>query len=320
VRTRVQKNEAGTYILVSEIQDSGSGIPEDEIGMLFIHFEQTSSGISKGSGTGLGLALSRELAILMGGDITVSSEMGKGSVFTFRVEIKEGNSAITEKNEPKSVKGIVQGVTPWRILVVDDQKDNLKVASTLLKLVGFETKEAFNGDDAIAIFEEWGPHLILMDMRMPVMDGYEATKRIKSTAKGVQTPIVALTASTFEDELKKIDALGIQGYIRKPFKENELFNTIGKILGIAYIYEDEILATPTKYATDHSALEEDIVKLPNNLLLKMQNALAIADLDLLIELIKNMGTEHSELGKHLMKLALSYDYDQLQRILHKKMK
>jgi len=318
VRTRVQKNELGTDILVSEIQDSGSGIPENEIGMLFKHFEQTSSGINKGSGTGLGLALSRELATLMGGDITVSSELGKGSVFTFRVEIKEGNPAIIEKNEPKGVVGIVQGVTPYRILVVDDQKDNLKVASTLLNLVGYETKEAFNGKDAIAKFEDWNPHLILMDMRMPVMDGYEATKRIKSTAKGIHTPIVALTASTFEDELKKIDALGIQGYIRKPFKENELFNTIGKILGIKYIYEDEILASPTKYTTDHPALAKDIAKLPNNLLLKMQNALAVADLDLLIELIMSMDNNHSELSKHLMNLASEYDYDQLQRILHKK--
>jgi len=318
VRTRVQRNEVGTDILVSEIQDSGSGIPENEIGMLFKHFEQTSSGISKGSGTGLGLALSRELATLMGGGITVSSELGKGSVFTFRVEIKEGNSAISEKNEPKGVIGIVQGVSPFRILVVDDQKDNLKVASTLLRLVGFETKEALNGADAIAKFEDWNPHLILMDMRMPVMDGYEATKRIKSTAKGIQTPIVALTASTFEDELKKIDSLGIQGYIRKPFKENELFNTIGKILGIKYIYEDEILATPTKYTTDNSTLEQDIAKLPNNLLLKMQNALAIADLDLLIQLIKSIEPNNMDLVRQLMHMVVNYDYDQLQQILNRK--
>ncbi len=315
VRSRVDKIDNKKYKLVVEIQDSGPGIAEEEIDKLFKHFEQTSSGISKGSGTGLGLALSRELAILMGGDITVSSELEKGSIFTFQVEIREGNSDAVEKNTTKGVIGIDQGEMTYRILVVDDKQDNLKVAATLLKLVGFETNEAVNGEDAIQKFETWNPHLILMDMRMPVMDGYEATKRIKSTEKGKQTPIIALTASTFEDELKKINSLGIQGYIRKPFRENELFNTIGKILGINYIYENDTPILANKYSSDSLALAEDIAQLPNNLLLKMQNALAVADLDLLILLIKSMEGTKEELAQKLMHLAVNYDYDQLQLLL-----
>jgi PAS domain S-box-containing protein len=320
VRSRVDKIDGIKNMLVVEIQDSGTGIAQDEMEKLFKHFEQTSSGINKGSGTGLGLALSRELASLMGGDITVSSELGKGSVFTFRVEIKEGNSDAIEKSSPNGVIGIENNESPFRILVVDDKPDNLKVAVNLLKLVGFETNEAVNGKDAIEKFEDWSPHLILMDMRMPVMDGYEATRRIKATEKGMKTPIVALTASTFEDELKKIGSMGMEGYIRKPFRENELFSTIGKILGIKYLYEIEKAGPSTKYDIDNSAMNLDISKLPNSLLLKMQNALDVADLDLLVLLIKNIEVDNPELAGALMNLAVHYDYDQLQEILHNKEK
>ncbi|MCK9411563.1 MAG: PAS domain S-box protein [Prolixibacteraceae bacterium] len=320
VRARVDSIGVIKKMLVVEVQDSGPGIPMEEMDKLFKHFEQTSSGINKGSGTGLGLALSRELALLMGGDITVNSEVGRGSIFTFQVEIKDGNADAIEKSERKGVIGIESSNTTYRILVVDDRNDNLKVASNLLKLVGFETEEAVNGEEAIEKFESWSPHLILMDMRMPVMDGYEATRRIKATEKGQKTPIVALTASTFEDELKKIQELGMQGYIRKPFRENDLFNTIGKILGINYIYENVIETERTNYSHDTEAIALAIKKIPNSMLLKMQNALDVADLDLLVQLINTMEADNSELSKLLLNLATDYDYDQLQGILHIKEK
>lgn len=320
VRARVDSIGVNKKMLVVEVQDSGPGIPLNEMDKLFKHFEQTSSGINKGSGTGLGLALSRELALLMGGDIAVTSEVGMGSIFTFQVEIKDGNADAIEKSAPKGVIGIESSDTTYRILVVDDRNDNLKVAANLLKLVGFETNEAVNGEEAIEKFEAWSPHLILMDMRMPVMDGYEATRRIKATEKGQKTPIVALTASTFEDELKKIQELGMQGYIRKPFRENDLFSTIGKILGINYIYENESNDMPTNYSHDNDTIALDIKKIPNSLLLKMQNALDVADLDLLVQLINNMETDNAELSKLLLNLATDYDYDQLQEILHMKEK
>jgi len=320
VRIRVDKINNEPDLLVVEIQDSGSGIASDEIDKLFRHFEQTSSGINMGSGTGLGLALSRELAILMGGNITVTSELGIGSVFTFHVEIQEGNSDAVERIIAKRVIGIDYDAPAYRILVVDDKTDNLKVASTLLKLVGFETCEAMDGVEAIAKFQDWNPHLILMDMRMPVMDGYEATRRIKLTEKGKITPIVALTASTFDDELKKIDNLGVHGFIRKPFREDELFSTIGKILGIKYIYDNELASSSAKILLDNDAIAGGIINLPNSLLLKMQNALAVADLDLLIILIKSIEADHPELADKLMNLAQNYHYDQLQILLHEKEK
>ena len=152
---------------------------------------------------------------------------------------------------------------------------------------------------------------------MPVMDGYEATRRIKSTKKGKHIPIIALTASSFEDERRKIMEQGMQGYIRKPFREGELLETIGDVLGIQYIYEDEPLLIQEKHFDDKGFAEE-ISQLPNNLVLKMQNAVAVADLELLIDLIQNIDPGHSELSRHMMVLANNFDFDFLRKILIKK--
>ncbi|OFY41253.1 MAG: hypothetical protein A2X18_12950 [Bacteroidetes bacterium GWF2_40_14] len=316
VRTRVDKIDQDRSYLIVEVQDSGPGIPEEEIGRLFRHFEQTSSGVKKGSGTGLGLALSRELALLMGGDITVSSQVGIGSVFTFQVEIKNGKAEDIEKSNTKRVICIDKAEEVYRILVVDDKKENLQVAVDLLKLVGFETFEAVDGADAIEKFKECDPHLILMDMRMPVMDGYEATRLIKSIEKGKSTPIVALTASTFEEERNRIKALDMQGYIRKPFRESDLFNTIGKILNIKYIYEDDVLLSneDSNPVTDNTDI--NIVKLPENLVSDMLNAISVADLDQLVVLIESIQQDNPQFAHQLMVLAKNYDYDHLEKLLN----
>ncbi len=315
VRTCYDKvNERESFLRV-EIKDSGSGIAEIELNTLFKHFVQTSTGIKKGSGTGLGLALSRELAILMGGDITVESEVGKGSTFNFHVEIKEGQMESVETDIFKRVVSIDKGVKTYRIMVADDKPENLKVAVTLLKMVGFETIEAVNGEDAIEKFNEYLPDLILMDLRMPVMDGSEAIRRIKATEKGADTPIVALTAGTFESDRKSTESLGIQGYICKPFRENELFATIGKILGITYTYKDETLSLRSMHQRDAEIIAADIRKLPENLHLKMLEALAVADITQFMKLVDSVGQDYPELAQLLLTLAKNYDYDYLKKIL-----
>jgi PAS domain S-box-containing protein len=317
VRVRVDKIDEVKSNLIAEIQDSGTGIPENELSKLFKHFVQTSAGINKSSGSGLGLALSRELAVLMGGEITVTSEVGKGSVFTFQVEIKKGKAGIHENIIRKRVAGFEKEQENYRILVVDDKTENLQVVVNLLKMVGFETMEAANGKEAIEKFEAWDPHLILMDMRMPVMDGYEATRRIKLTEKGKLTPIVALTASSFENERRKTIALGMQGHIRKPFRESELFGTIGNVLGIKYIYEEETSFTQEKYYASNETIADDISKLPYKLVSQMKDAIAVADLDRLIDLIHTVESDNPDLAHHLIDLANNYDYDYLRQILNK---
>jgi PAS domain S-box-containing protein len=314
VRSRVDKIDVKTSMLIVEIQDSGAGIAEQELDKLFKHFVQTSSGVKKGSGTGLGLALSQELAVLMGGGISVTSKIGKGSIFTFSVKIEEGNLS-SNTPVPKRIISVDRKAENYRILVVDDKYENLKVVVNLLKLVGFETNEAVNGEEAINKFEEWKPDLILMDLRMPVMDGYDATRQIKSTEKGHTTPIIALTASLFEEEHEKIESMGIQGYIRKPFNENDLLSTIGKVLGVDFIYEDEKTSSETKYMNNEQALLNDIAELPIDLKTQMLKAIDVADINQLISLIQGIHSQNMDLSSHLMSLAKNYDYDYLQQIL-----
>jgi CheY-like chemotaxis protein/nitrogen-specific signal transduction histidine kinase len=306
--------EGKKYLLV-EIADSGPGISEHEQKSLFKHFVQTSSGIKKGSGTGLGLALSRELVLLMGGNIALSSKTGTGTVFTFHVEIHEGQFVHAEPYTTSRVMSIDKGRNAYRILVVDDKKENLQVVVNLLNMVGFETYEAVNGKEAIEKFEALNPDLILMDLRMPEMDGYEATRRIKLTEKGARTPIIALTASTLEEDRDKIKSMGIQGYIHKPFRENDLFDAIGKSLGISYIYEEEKPSWPVIYLNDDEAIAAGIGKLSDKLLFNMLEALAVADIKQLKTLINSIEQDNKGLALFLMNLARQYDYDHLQKIL-----
>ncbi|MEI7485422.1 MAG: PAS domain S-box protein, partial [Ignavibacteriota bacterium] len=317
VHTRIEKGNDKTGRLVVAIKDTGPGISKDEMGNLFQHFVQTSAGIKKGSGTGLGLVLSRELAVLMGGNITVQSEPGKGSVFTFEVEIQESDNLREKGIDIKRVTGIEDDGKTYRILVVDDKKENMKVAVSILKIVGFETNEAVNGEDAIVKFKEWKPDLILMDMIMPVMDGYEATRLIKLTADGKNTPIIALTASAFEEEQSRTSLTELQGYIRKPFRENDLFSTIGNVLGIKYIYEDDNSSESESLYIKDSVIN-DIAEIDGSLLKQMTDAIDTADLDKLIKLIKNIESVKPELSRQLMVLAKNYDYDKLRMILRKK--
>jgi len=309
VRSRIEKGNYGTSRLIVEIEDTGPGMSEDELGKLFKHFEQTSAGIKSSSGTGLGLALSRELALLMGGNITVASEEGKGSVFTVNVEIQEGKPEVGESAITKRVVSVKNPQNIYRVLVVDDKEENRQVAVSFLKLVGFQTNEAINGQEAIARFEQWNPHLILMDMRMPVMDGYEATRRIKATEMGRKTPIVAVTAGMPEDEKKETSAPDLQGYIRKPFHENELFAAIGTALGIEYIYEEETTpASLSKFQDNEEAIAGCVSKLPNTLILQMLEAVESGDFHQLVDLIKTIENDNPELASHLMSKANNYDY------------
>lgn len=311
----MEKKEDATSHLFVEIEDTGCGIADHELDNIFTYFTQTSAGIKKGSGTGLGLALSRELAILMGGNISVTSEIGKGSVFVFSVEIKEGESESFEQQKIKRVISLDKDQKTHLILVVDDNKENLQVAANLLKIVGFETIEAINGKDAIEKFEHWSPDLILMDLRMSVMDGYEATRHIRLTEKGFSTPIIALTANSLEIDRNRIEAIGIQGFISKPFHENKLYDTIGRILGLQYIYEE---APPVSLEIPHYSSANilmDIDKLPDNLRVNMLDSLAVADMNQFKKLVGIVEQENSDLAFHLKGLAENYDYDQLQKIL-----
>lgn len=232
---------SGMVSLRFEVQDTGAGIAPDEFNKLFEPFEQTSSGIQASEGSGLGLPISQKLVNLMGGKITVNSRSGLGSLFRFEIPVQL--VPISHLQVPVRPAMKVIGLAPnqpsYRLLVVEDSSTNRLLLVTLLRRLGFEVMEAENGQVGLDIWNSWQPHLIWMDMQMPIMDGYEATKRIKATAKGQKTVVIALTASVFEEQRQSILTSGCDDFVRKPFKRDELLIKLSQYLGVQYLYQDQ---------------------------------------------------------------------------------
>lgn len=296
------------WTLLLEVADTGNGIARDEIGRLFQPFEQTLSGQAKG-GTGLGLAISREYACLMGGDISATSEPGRGSVFSFTCRLEEGCEAEVEKGAgDRQVVGLAPGTGPKTILVVDDKKESRCFVAELLSLVGFMIKEATNGEEALALCRGAKPDLVLMDMRMPGMDGYEATRRLKATASA--PPVIAVSASALAEERERILATGAVELICKPFRENELFLVIGRILGVEYRYGEKIVvSTPDEEAI--RLLPQDLEALPEALREELRCALLALNVEAIRAAIARIGVQNGSLAKTMGRLEKEYQFDVL---------
>jgi two-component system sensor histidine kinase/response regulator len=205
------------------VEDTGPGLTEEDQGKLFAPFIQLNAHLNTREGTGLGLAISREYARLMGGDLTLTSHAGKGSIFRIDIPIEPGDFLLATKS---SAHGDIIGIrtgnsTPPRILVVDDQFENRDWLAKFLTIVGFHVRSAENGEEAIRSWEEWSPQLILMDVHMPVMDGLEATRLIKAAPGGGETVIIALTASAMDDQRQIAMQEGVDDFVGKPFDQNE---------------------------------------------------------------------------------------------------
>jgi len=298
--------------ILFEIEDTGLGIETDELDILFDAFVQTKTGIQSQEGTGLGLPISKKFIELMGGNISVTSQKGKGTTFRFNIKIKIANAEDINPDTPvRRVIALKPGQPQYRILIVDDRIDNRKLLIRLLTAVGFETREAANGQEAVELWEIWNPHLIWMDMRMPVMNGYEATQIIKDTIKGQATVIIALTASTFEEERAIVISTGCDDFLRKPFLEADLFNMMHKHLGIEFIYEEN-LALDGNENNDTFLLTSEIMStLPVSWLKDLRDASTQADTDMVMELLDLIRSDYLQIANGLEELANEFRFDKI---------
>ena len=226
-----------------EIQDTGVGIAANELDRVFDAFVQTESGRQSGQGTGLGLTISREYVRLMGGELTVHSQVGVGSTFCFDLPVQVIATPQAVQTLPtQRIVGVAPGQQapeggPYRLLIADDDQANRQLLAQLLQPLGFALREARDGQEAVSIWQEWRPHLIWMDANMPVMDGLSATQQMKS-GQGEDKPIVVLvTASAFEEDRQRILKLGGDDFIRKPFHKTQIFDALTRHLGIRFLYE-----------------------------------------------------------------------------------
>ncbi|MBW4599823.1 MAG: CHASE2 domain-containing protein [Calothrix sp. FI2-JRJ7] len=240
--------------LVFEVVDTGYGIASQDLEKLFNPFVQTQLGRQSMEGTGLGLAISREYVKLMGGDIVVSSVLNEGSTFQFDIKFDYATYTSLENAVPtQQVTGLEKNQPGYRILIAEDVEENRLLLVKLLEPIGFEVRIAINGEEAVQIWENWRPHLVFMDMRMPIVDGYEATRRIREIEriekkleekhnlsrviedKSFKTIIIALTASIFEEQQDQFIKIGCNAFIGKPVSETLLYEQIARYLDVKYI-------------------------------------------------------------------------------------
>lgn len=309
VQTRPFLSVANMVMLIIEVIDTGIGIPSEKQSELFKPFVQLMQEDSEVKGTGLGLAISKSLIELMGGRISVSSVVDQGSTFKIELPVALASLAdiVTEDNY-RSVKKLAPNQPTWRLLVVDDSADNRLLLVSMLMSIGFQVREAENGQDAIRVFKEWSPNLIWMDMRMPIMDGYEATGKIRQLVGGDKVKIIALTASAFIEQHRDIINAGCDAVLHKPFHIPEIFATLSKQLNVKFVHED---APVTTISSTAQITADMMTTLPLALRAELHEATMTLDTEEIDTIIAKIHTLAPEIANGLKALAKDYQFEQI---------
>jgi len=313
---RVAVEPAGAVLrLVIRVEDSGPGIAADEMDRLFVSFEQADAGRRSGAGTGLGLAISRQLAQLMGGDVTVASEVGKGSIFTLDVPVMAGVAPAAADADARHVLRIVAGQPACRVLVAEDDGSSRLLIVQMLGAAGFEVAEAANGREAVAAFAAVQPGLILMDDGMPVMGGNEAIRLIRQSPGGRAVKILMLTANASGEARLRSTAAGADDFMAKPFRMAVLFEKIRDLTGIRY---DSV---PPARQDPAPAITQDLMRalvdtLPAELRRQMCAATISGHQGQLLKLIQQAVAITPEIGETLRGMAARFDYNALIQLLN----
>jgi signal transduction histidine kinase/DNA-binding LacI/PurR family transcriptional regulator/DNA-binding NarL/FixJ family response regulator len=306
--------------VVFEVEDTGPGIAPEELAQLGGAFVQASAGQQAREGTGLGLTISRSFVQLMGGELRIESSLGQGTTVSFDIPLREvdaGTLAAPTDRARRQVIALAPGQPRYRMLVADDHWAARQLLIRLLTPLGMDVREASNGQEAAAIWQEWAPHLIWMDLRMPIMNGLSATRRIKATACGQATIIIAVTASSFEEERAAILAAGCDDFLRKPFHEADIFALLEKHLGVRLVYADQPSAASASVPISGMASTPTApAPVPNKLLTALEKAVTELDPDAIQQAIDAIRPYDSGLAQVLAGLAQNFQYRQILRTIH----
>ncbi|MGI0492694.1 PAS domain S-box protein [Alkalinema pantanalense CENA528] len=327
--------------VICEVEDTGMGIAPEEIHLLFEPFIQSSTQPRLQEGTGLGLPISREFVRLMGGELTVSSQVGQGSCFRFHIPIERVTSDLIPCTHfPQRPIGLAPGQPTYRILVVEDHLANRKLMLLLLQSLGFHVREATNGQEAVELWETWQPHLIWMDMRMPIMNGYEATQQIRQREQShrnllttaiedpqqttatttsparpsTPTKIIALTAGAFAEERTKTLAMGCDDFVTKPLQDRIILDKLVEHLGVRYLFAAPPSSQSSNSAEAVPSIEVALTELqamPIDWVDQLQQATIEVNVEKILSLLPLIPEEQSDLRLLITHKIHSFDFEQI---------
>ncbi len=302
-----------------EVEDTGAGIAPEELDKLFEAFTQTASGKQAQEGTGLGLSISQKFAELMGGEMRASSRVGEGTVFSFEIQCLEVEAKEVEtfNAQQRCIIALEPGQARYRLLIVDDKPVNRQLLIHLLDPLGFELREASNGREAVEMWEQWEPHLIWMDMRMPVMDGFAATQKIKASTKGQATAIVALTASVLEEERAVVLSAGCDDFLRKPFRDEQIFKALEQHLGVRYIYEESAPSSEDKAQQKEVLTAENLQSLSPERQSQLRQAVISASKKEITAVVAAIEGENPALSEAISTCFYNFEYDKILNLISK---
>jgi PAS domain S-box-containing protein len=317
--------------------DTGVGISAEEIPNLFKPFVQTSSGKQIQEGTGLGLTISYQFIRLMGGEINVISgskiftpgtsiqdfePTTTGTTFQFSIPVKVSDGKYVYQKSLKCQNiTIAPHQTSYRMLVVDDNDYNCQLLVNLLKSLGFELQVAKNGYEAIEIWENFRPHLIWMDMRMPVMDGHQATQEIRLRESKIielsrnslhsPTVIIALTAGVLNDNKGAALISGCNGFVSKPFQEEDIFEVLQTYLNLSFVCHNPIINHEPKLAASPKLSPASLRNLPKQLVTNLNYAITIGDWEEMHLVVEQVKLHDENLADQLLTLLNEYKFQEL---------
>lgn len=294
------------------VEDTGAGIAPEELESVFVPFLQTEIGKNAQEGTGLGLPISQRFVQLMGGDIRIESEVGRGSRFTFTILARLiGNMEKFSTPQSRRVTGIVPDQPCYKILIVDDHAESRALLRNLLTPLGFEIQEAQDGYVAVEVSQRWQPDLIWLDVCMPVLDGYETARRIREREQttGKHVAIIATSAASGMNEQATALACGCDGFLRKPLKNGEIFDMIQAFLHVQflYAYEEQPQKRPAS-SLSPAMISEALAALPDDLRMALKQAMVTADIAAITSVAEKIADRNALLRDAILTRIKQFDY------------
>jgi len=285
-----------------EIHDTGIGVAGEHLAKIFLPFQQVGQDKYKNEGTGLGLAITQKLAIMMGTQVKVGSQLGKGSQFWFELELPEVTNYVSKLKDNLIITGyhliVDDKLKICKILLVDDKWENRSILSRLLIPLGFDIQEAENGEKCLEKAFAWRPDVILLDLFMPVMDGFETAHRLREYIDFKDTLIIAVSASAFDYHQYASLSAGCDDFIAKPVQMEELLARLQKHLKLSWITEDvvpDVSIESTDFIAECHALSSEQVS-------ELLNLATIGDIQGILDYLQQLENNCQELSPFIRKI------------------